>query len=169
MRRYRPRAGPPRSRGPEDVHHPMAHLVAVHAVNNHRPVPVQPTAQSATCSGFSHGTRDEPGLGCKGGAPSHVENGDVRVPSDQGVQGSASQGLSMATSVPSRPMMQLLQTSMNYDTPYHEMLRRLPQQPWLLLIHQLPPQPAYFRVKIWRRLRPWARSQSRAPSTRCPR
>jgi hypothetical protein len=28
----------------------------------------------------------------------------------------------------------------------------LPQQPWLLLIHQLPPQPAYFRVKIWRRL-----------------
>jgi hypothetical protein len=25
-------------------------------------------------------------------------------------------------------------------------------QSWLLLIHQLPPQPAYFRVKIWRRL-----------------
>lgn len=25
-------------------------------------------------------------------------------------------------------------------------------QPWLLLIHQLPPKPAYFRVKIWRRL-----------------
>jgi hypothetical protein len=24
--------------------------------------------------------------------------------------------------------------------------------PWLLLVHQLPPQPAYFRVKIWRRL-----------------
>jgi hypothetical protein len=24
--------------------------------------------------------------------------------------------------------------------------------PWLLLIHQLPPQPAYLRVKIWRRL-----------------
>jgi hypothetical protein len=24
--------------------------------------------------------------------------------------------------------------------------------PWLLLIHQLPTQPAYFRVKIWRRL-----------------
>jgi hypothetical protein len=23
---------------------------------------------------------------------------------------------------------------------------------WLMLIHQLPPQPAYFRVKIWRRL-----------------
>jgi hypothetical protein len=28
----------------------------------------------------------------------------------------------------------------------------LPKAPWLLLIHQLPPQPAYFRVKIWRRL-----------------
>jgi hypothetical protein len=25
-------------------------------------------------------------------------------------------------------------------------------QSWLLLLHQLPPQPAYFRVKIWRRL-----------------
>jgi hypothetical protein len=23
---------------------------------------------------------------------------------------------------------------------------------WLLLIHQLPAKPAYFRVKIWRRL-----------------
>src|SRR5512135_3436504 len=23
---------------------------------------------------------------------------------------------------------------------------------WLLLMHQLPPEPAYFRVKIWRRL-----------------
>jgi hypothetical protein len=28
----------------------------------------------------------------------------------------------------------------------------MPKAPWLLLIHQLPPQPAYFRVKIWRRL-----------------
>jgi hypothetical protein len=26
------------------------------------------------------------------------------------------------------------------------------EAPWLLLIHQLPPKPAYFRVKIWRRL-----------------
>jgi len=26
------------------------------------------------------------------------------------------------------------------------------QQRWLLLIHQLPSKPAYFRVKIWRRL-----------------
>jgi len=24
--------------------------------------------------------------------------------------------------------------------------------PWLLLVHQLPPQPAYLRVKVWRRL-----------------
>src|SRR5690349_15822328 len=23
---------------------------------------------------------------------------------------------------------------------------------WLLLIHQIPPKPAYFRVKVWRRL-----------------
>ena len=32
---------------------------------------------------------------------------------------------------------------------------RLPEAPggrWLLLIHQLPPKPDYFRVKIWRRL-----------------
>jgi hypothetical protein len=27
-----------------------------------------------------------------------------------------------------------------------------PEQRWLLLIHQLPAKPAYFRVKIWRRL-----------------
>ena len=25
-------------------------------------------------------------------------------------------------------------------------------QPWLLLVHQLPPKPSYFRVKVWRRL-----------------
>src|SRR5262245_50670587 len=25
-------------------------------------------------------------------------------------------------------------------------------RPWLLLLHQLPPKPAYFRVRIWRRL-----------------
>jgi hypothetical protein len=30
----------------------------------------------------------------------------------------------------------------------------MPSRPrWLLLMHQLPPQPDYFRVKIWRRLR----------------
>jgi hypothetical protein len=30
--------------------------------------------------------------------------------------------------------------------------RIAPEQRWLLLIHQLPSKPAYFRVKIWRRL-----------------
>lgn len=28
-----------------------------------------------------------------------------------------------------------------------------PRHRWLLLMHQLPPQPDYFRVKVWRRLR----------------
>src|SRR5271170_5254481 len=27
-----------------------------------------------------------------------------------------------------------------------------PPRSWLLLIHQLPPNPPYFRVKVWRRL-----------------
>jgi hypothetical protein len=31
-------------------------------------------------------------------------------------------------------------------------MKELEKAPWLLLIHQLPPQPAYLRVKIWRRL-----------------
>jgi hypothetical protein len=31
-------------------------------------------------------------------------------------------------------------------------MKELQKAPWLLLIHQLPPQPAYLRVKIWRRL-----------------
>jgi hypothetical protein len=31
-------------------------------------------------------------------------------------------------------------------------MSKLETAPWLLLIHQLPPQPAYLRVKIWRRL-----------------
>src|SRR5687768_4294528 len=26
------------------------------------------------------------------------------------------------------------------------------KSPWLLLIHQIPPKPAYLRVKVWRRL-----------------
>ena len=26
------------------------------------------------------------------------------------------------------------------------------EEHWLMLIHQLPPKPDYFRVKIWRRL-----------------
>src|ERR687883_1855080 len=29
---------------------------------------------------------------------------------------------------------------------------RPPAERWLLLIHQLPAQPAYLRVKVWRRL-----------------
>jgi hypothetical protein len=32
------------------------------------------------------------------------------------------------------------------------LMNRCPQSRWLLLIHQIPPKPAYFRVKIWRRL-----------------
>jgi hypothetical protein len=35
---------------------------------------------------------------------------------------------------------------MNTDSPAAE------TQQWLLLLHQLPPKPAYFRVRIWRRL-----------------
>jgi hypothetical protein len=31
-------------------------------------------------------------------------------------------------------------------------MQKAESAPWLLLIHQLPPQPAYLRVKIWRRL-----------------
>src|SRR5262245_22928308 len=27
-----------------------------------------------------------------------------------------------------------------------------PTSPWLVLMHQLPPKPAYLRVKVWRRL-----------------
>jgi hypothetical protein len=35
---------------------------------------------------------------------------------------------------------------------------------WLLLIHQLPAKPAYFRVKIWRRLQALGAVPSRTPS-----
>lgn len=31
-------------------------------------------------------------------------------------------------------------------------MTREPRLPWLVLIHQLPPKPAYLRVKVWRRL-----------------
>jgi hypothetical protein len=34
----------------------------------------------------------------------------------------------------------------------HESPSASAKAPWLLLIHQLPPQPAYLRVKVWRRL-----------------
>src|SRR5512143_855553 len=32
------------------------------------------------------------------------------------------------------------------------MMAEPPQPRWLLLIHQVPPKPNYFRVKVWRRL-----------------
>ena len=31
-------------------------------------------------------------------------------------------------------------------------MKKSPKKTWLLLIHQIPPKPDYFRVKIWRRL-----------------
>jgi DNA-binding transcriptional regulator PaaX len=31
-------------------------------------------------------------------------------------------------------------------------MTRSAEKKWLLLIHQFPPKPNYFRVKIWRRL-----------------
>ena len=42
-----------------------------------------------------------------------------------------------------------------------------PEARWMLLIHQIPPTPAYFRVKVWRHLRASAPSRSRTRSTRC--
>src|SRR5882757_9846379 len=36
--------------------------------------------------------------------------------------------------------------------PGHAIARPAAGAPWLLLMHQLPPKPAYLRVKIWRRL-----------------
>ena len=133
-------------------HHPMAHLVAVHAVNNHRPVQFSPPANPRPAPDFSTAPGMSRGSAAKA-APPHVEK-VMSAPSDQGVQGSASQGFfPWLPSVPSRhPMMQLLQTSTIMIQTYHETLGGLPQQLWLLLIYQLPPQPAYFRVKIWRRL-----------------
>src|SRR5260221_10640307 len=37
-------------------------------------------------------------------------------------------------------------------TPEHPSPAAAVSAPWLLLVHQLPPKPAYLRVKIWRRL-----------------
>src|SRR6266853_1364685 len=37
--------------------------------------------------------------------------------------------------------------------PSMEAAESLPRKPrWVLLIHQIPPKPVYFRVKVWRRL-----------------
>ena len=35
---------------------------------------------------------------------------------------------------------------------YFDRLEGVPEPRWILLIHRIPPKPAYFRVKIWRRL-----------------
>ena len=41
----------------------------------------------------------------------------------------------------------------NLTTVTSDMARdRLPQQRWMLLIHQLPPHPTNLRVRIWRKL-----------------
>jgi hypothetical protein len=41
---------------------------------------------------------------------------------------------------------------MTSDTAQHVLRARGGSAPWILLIHQLPPKPAYLRVKVWRRL-----------------
>ena len=38
------------------------------------------------------------------------------------------------------------------EKPKHADVNKVAVAPWLLLIHQLPPKPAYLRVKTWRRL-----------------
>src|SRR5262245_15814225 len=35
---------------------------------------------------------------------------------------------------------------------HHPVVAEPKEASWLLLIHQIPPKPAYFRVKVWRRL-----------------
>ena len=42
------------------------------------------------------------------------------------------------------------------------------EQRWLLLIHQLPSKPAYFRVKVWRRLPDWEDSAPPTPPGSLP-
>src|ERR1700748_3293068 len=45
-------------------------------------------------------------------------------------------------------------TSVSMTSPAKQKARNAaPPAAWLLLIHQLPPKPAYLRVKIWRRLK----------------
>mgnify|MGYP001257558102 CR=1 FL=1 len=50
----------------------------------------------------------------------------------------------------------MIQLLYNYQANvYREMcdnMTRSAEKKWLLLIHQIPPKPNYFRVKIWRRL-----------------
>jgi hypothetical protein len=53
---------------------------------------------------------------------------------------------------PERPT-QASVSERNSWTAGEALLARLPSETrWLLLIHQIPPKPDYFRVKIWRRL-----------------
>src|SRR5439155_1608610 len=39
-----------------------------------------------------------------------------------------------------------------YASPPHLMSKGIATGRWLLLFHQIPPKPDYFRVKVWRRL-----------------
>src|SRR5256885_15714310 len=39
-----------------------------------------------------------------------------------------------------------------YASPPHLMSKSAATGRWLLLFHQIPPKPVYFRVKVWRRL-----------------
>src|SRR5213592_4020145 len=39
-----------------------------------------------------------------------------------------------------------------YASPPHLMSKSAATGRWLLLFHQIPPKPDYFRVKVWRRL-----------------
>jgi len=41
---------------------------------------------------------------------------------------------------------------LHYNHPVPGKEKTAPDPGWLLLIHQIPPKPSYFRVKIWRRL-----------------
>ncbi len=36
--------------------------------------------------------------------------------------------------------------------PPPDVVKETPTGSWLLLFHQIPPKPDYFRVKVWRRL-----------------
>ena len=42
---------------------------------------------------------------------------------------------------------------MTHSTPTDSSVPRPGAPRWVLLIHQIPPKPDYFRVKVWRRLR----------------
>src|SRR5580765_1917694 len=63
------------------------------------------------------------------------------------------------TIVSATEMIQSFHQVKRYDMRLSMPRRTKPETPvppvaaaWLLLIHQLPPKPAYLRVKVWRRL-----------------